>query len=191
MANIGYASSVGGGKALEGEAYGYPPLTSKMARPIRYASMMWADNFWLASPWLLLPLCWSAGHVFSQSGQPRGNSEITPPCMMKGCGLVYADGWTFLPLCASDAPSRARRSWYEKRSSNKVPCPFGLVGRLPPNGERTPSGSGCVKDGRAAEGGRHGLPETSGAGSSGIGLNPRVRAALLGGSYQWCQTSCA
>ena len=73
-------------------------------------SMMWADNFWLVSPWLLLPLCWSAGHVFSQSGQPRGNSEITPPCMMKGCGLVYADGWTFLPLCAATWRSSARRS---------------------------------------------------------------------------------
>ena len=53
---------------------------------------------------------------------------------------------TFLPmrLCGEavrEAPFRAWWSGFEKCSSNKTPC-FGLVGRLPPHDQSTPSRSG-------------------------------------------------
>ena len=85
--------------------------------------------------------------------------SIMPLCMMKECGLACADCWTCLPICATVWRSSARRSL----SCLVVPCPLGLVGRLPPHDQRTPSRSGCVNGGRVAEGGHHGVLEGSGA----------------------------
>ena len=69
------------------------------------------------------------------------------------CRLFVGHFSQFVRLCGEavrDAPSRARWSGFEKCSSNKAPCPLGLVGRLPPHDQSTPSRSGCVNGGRVS-----------------------------------------